>query len=255
LVEVPLVEMRNISKSFGSIRAVQSVDLKLYHKEILGIVGDNAAGKSTLMKILMGVFPPDEGEIFINGKRVEIMSPMDARSLGIEMVYQDFALVPCLDVKSNMFMARELTKNILNIRVLDKRNMERRSQEILKRLHMDVNPNMRVSHLSGGQQQAVSIGRAILFSPKIIIMDEPSASLSIAAIDRLLQLTKYLRDEEGISAIFITHRIPDVFKVADRVMVMRAGRKIAERHIKETSIDEIVRLMLEAPIEPGIVTT
>lgn len=243
--QAPLVEMKGISKTFGAIKALQNVDLTLYHNEILGLVGDNAAGKSTLMKILTGVHRADEGKICIEGKEVTINRPSDARVLGIEMVYQDFALAPNLDVIDNIFLGREETKNLGGlIKVLDKSGMRERGINAIQALQVDMGQfDSLVRFLSGGQQQAVAIARATLYRPKVIVMDEPSASLSVKAIQRLLELMKRFR-QEGISLIFITHRLPDIFSVSDRIMVLRAGKKVAERKITEVTLDGVIKLIL-----------
>jgi simple sugar transport system ATP-binding protein len=245
LEQHPLVEMNGISKNFGAIKALQNVDLTLYHDEILGLVGDNAAGKSTLMKILTGVHRADGGKIFVEGKEVAIDRPCDARALGIEMVYQDFALAPNLDVIDNIFLGREETKNHLGlIKVLDKSGMRQRAMNAIQALQVDMGSlDSLVRFLSGGQQQAVAIARATLYRPKVIVMDEPSASLSVKAIQRLLELMKRFK-EEGISLIFITHRLPDIFSVSDRIMVLRAGKKVAEKKITEVTLDSVIKLIL-----------
>jgi ABC-type sugar transport system ATPase subunit len=226
---VPLVEMHGIRKSFGAVQALRGVDLTLYHNEVLGLVGDNAAGKSTLMKILSGAYLPDEGEIFIEGQRVHIRQPEDSRRLGIEMVYQDFALANNLDVAANIFLGREIVHFSLGpIRVMDQRRMARESQHLMERLRIDIaSVRQRVETLSGGQRQAVAIARATAFNAKVIIMDEPTAALSVAAIDKVLDLIRQLK-EQGASIIIISHRLEDIYRVGDRVMVMRHGRKVAE---------------------------
>jgi ABC-type sugar transport system ATPase subunit len=237
--------MKGISKTFGAIKALQNVDLTLYHDEILGLVGDNAAGKSTLMKILTGVHRADEGKIYIEGKEVAIDRPGDSRALGIEMVYQDFALAPNLDVIDNIFLGREETKNHLGvIKVLDKSGMRERGINAIQALQVDMGAfDSAVRFLSGGQQQAVAIARAMLYRPKVVVMDEPSASLSVKAIQRLLELMKRFK-QEGISLIFITHRLPDIFSVSDRIMVLRAGKKVAEKKITEVTLDGVIKLIL-----------
>ena len=231
--EVPLVEMRNIKKSFGAVQALRGVDLVLHHNEVLGLVGDNAAGKSTLMKVLSGAYIPDEGEIFIEGKKVHITKPEDSRRLGIEMVYQDFALANNLDVAANVFLGREAVRWKLGpIRVMDKRLMEKEAQRLLDRLKIDIDSvRLKVENLSGGQRQAVAIGRATAFNAKVIIMDEPTAALSVAAIGKVLDLIRELK-AQGCSIIIISHRLEDIFQVGDRVMVLRHGRKVADRPIE-----------------------
>jgi ABC-type sugar transport system ATPase subunit len=230
--QTPIVEMRNIHKRFGAVQALRGVDLELYPGEILGLVGDNAAGKSTLMKVLSGAYLPNEGEILLNGQPAHIANPEDSRRLGIEMVYQDFALCNNLDVAANVFLGREVVRWRLGpLRWMNKRTMEQRASAMLDRLRIDISSvRLRVENLSGGQRQAVAIGRAIAFDAKVIIMDEPTAALSVAAIDKVLDLISSLR-EHGASIIIISHRLEDIFRIGDRVAVLRQGRKVADRPV------------------------
>ncbi len=225
----PVVEMRNIKKNFGAVQALKGVDLILHHNEVLGLVGDNAAGKSTLMKVLSGAYIPEEGEIFIEGKNTHLTDPLHARRLGIEMVYQDLALANNLDVTSNVFLGREaVSMHAGSFSVMDGRHMEREAQRLLDRLKIDI-PSVRllVERLSGGQRQAVAIARAMAFNSKVIIMDEPTAALSVAAISKVLDLVKELKAQGG-SVIIISHRLEDIYHVSDRLMVMRTGRKVRD---------------------------
>jgi ABC-type sugar transport system ATPase subunit len=222
--------MRGIKKSFGAVQALRGVDLTLGRGEVLGLVGDNAAGKSTLMKVLSGAYIPDAGEIFIAGTRVSISKPEDSRRLGIEMVYQDFALANNLDVAANVFLGREMVDWQLGpIRVMDKRRMEQETRRLIDRLKIDIaSVRLKVEHLSGGQRQAVAIGRATAFNAKVIIMDEPTAALSVAAIGKVLDLVRELK-AQGCSIIIISHRLEDIYQVSNRVMVLRHGRKVADQ--------------------------
>jgi simple sugar transport system ATP-binding protein len=233
-LKIPVVEMRNIKKSFGAVQALRGVDLVLHRNEVLGLVGDNAAGKSTLMKVLSGAYIPDEGEILIESQRVHIAGPEDSRRLGIEMVYQDFALANNLDVAANVFLGREAVRWQLGpIRVMDKRFMEEHARQLIDNLKIDVDSvRLKVENLSGGQRQAVAIGRATAFNAKIIIMDEPTAALSVAAIGKVLELIRGLKSQ-GCSVIIISHRLEDIHQVGDRVMVMRHGRKVADHPIAD----------------------
>lgn len=241
--ETPLLEMKGMSKSFGSVEAVVDVDLVLHHGEILGLVGDNAAGKSTLMKLLTAVHQPDEGEIYIEGERVNIESPHTARSLGIEMIYQDFSLAPNLSIVDNIFLGHEITSTFLGLPFLNRKKMNAIAHEVLEETHIRFDSVQTiVTDLSGGQQQAVAIARALAFDAKIIIMDEPTASLSVKAIPSLLDLMKRFRDA-GISMIFITHRVQDVLATCDRVMVLRRGSLAGVSPIERTSIDEVTGLI------------
>ncbi|MFW6063868.1 MAG: ATP-binding cassette domain-containing protein [Chloroflexota bacterium] len=231
--EAPVVEMRNIKKSFGAVQALRGVDLALHRNEVLGLVGDNAAGKSTLMKVLSGAYIPDEGEILIEGKPVHFSSPMDARNKGIEMVYQDYALANNLDVSANVFMGREAVRLDLGpIGILDYQYMEQETRNLMARLKIDIpSVRQRVERLSGGQRQAVAIARATAFDAKVIIMDEPTAALSVSAIEKVLELVLELK-AQGASIIIISHRLEDIYAVSDRMIVLRLGRKVCDTPVE-----------------------
>lgn len=237
-----VLEMKKIHKAFGGLKALVDVNIELRHGEIIGLVGDNAAGKSTLMKILSGAYHADEGSIFFNGREVTITNPRIAKQMGIEMIYQDLELCPNLDVPANLFLGREvITKPF--IRFLKKRIMEDETVSILRKLKIDVkNPGLRIDKLSGGQQQAVAIGRAVSFNPKIVIMDEPTANLAVVEIDKVLDLTLRLK-EHGISIIIISHRLDDVFRVSDRIYVLKHGCIAAVKEKVKTNKEEIIKLM------------
>ncbi|NLJ37343.1 MAG: sugar ABC transporter ATP-binding protein [Candidatus Atribacteria bacterium] len=238
-----VIEMKNVSKYFGAVKALENVSLQLYSQEILGLVGDNAAGKSTLLKILSGVHLPNKGQIFVEGKDAEIRCPMDARRVGIETVYQDFMLAPNLDIVANIFLGRELTR-WGRMEKLHKKQMEKKAAEILKDLNADLGPlSNLVMSLSGGQQQLVAIARALLYSPKVILMDEPTASLSVRAIEPFLELVKNLK-AKGCSIIYVSHRLPDVLEISDRIVVLRAGQLVAEKMKDSTSLEEVVYFMM-----------
>ncbi len=229
----PVVEMRSIKKNFGAVQALRGVDLALYQNEVLGLMGDNAAGKSTLMKVLSGAYIPDGGEILIEGRPVHFSSPMDARRQGIEMVYQDYALANNLDVSANVFLGREVVRvNLGPVGILDYGYMERETRNLLNRLRIDI-PSVRqkVERLSGGQRQAVAIARATAFDAKVIIMDEPTAALSVSAIDQVLELVLQLK-AQGASIIVISHRLEDIYRVSDRMIVLRQGRKVCDTPIE-----------------------
>jgi ABC-type sugar transport system ATPase subunit len=229
----PVVEMRNIKKNFGAVQALRGVDLALRHNEVLGLLGDNAAGKSTLMKVLSGAYIPDDGEIYIEGEKAHFSNPMDARRQGIEMVYQDYALANNLDVAGNVFLGREVVRLKLGpIGVMDYRQMELDTRSLLNRLKIDI-PSVRqkVERLSGGQRQAVAIARATAFNAKVIIMDEPTAALSVAAIDKVLDLIRELK-AVGASIIIISHRLEDIYRVSDRMIVLRQGRKVSDKKVE-----------------------
>ena len=224
-----IVEMRNIKKNFAAVQALRGVTLNLRRNEVLGLIGDNAAGKSTLMKVLSGAYIPDEGEIFLDGKQIHMSSPLDARRLGIEMVYQDLALANNLDVTSNVFLGREVVGSKLGpLSVLNSHHMEMETLRLLGRLKIDI-PSVRllVERLSGGQRQAVAIARATAFDSKVTIMDEPTAALSVAASAKVLDLVRELK-AQGASIIIISHRLEDIYQVSDRIAVLRHGRKVGD---------------------------
>ncbi len=244
--DVPLVEMKNISKTFGAVKALQNVNFEVMPGEIVGLVGDNAAGKSTLMKVLSGAYIADQGEIWINGKKASISNPVDSRNLGIEMLYQNFALAGNINIYQNIFLGRELTKNYCwgLFKILNKKEMATRSVDLISRLKIDVHQvNKRVKELSGGQQQSVAIARVIGFNARLIIMDEPTANLGIKEVGRLLDLIRRLR-EHGISVIVISHRLDDIFSVGDKVIVLKRGKRIGMRYIKDTTEREVLRLIV-----------
>ena len=251
--EVPLIEMTNISKSFGAVKALQNVNFEVMPGEIVGLVGDNAAGKSTLMKILSGAYVTDHGEIRMNGKRVHITDPVDSRNLGIEMLYQNFALAGNINIYQNIYLGRELTKNYLGglFKILNKREMASRSVDLISRLKIDIHQvTKRVKELSGGQQQSVAIARVIAFNARLIIMDEPTANLGVKEVGRLLDLLRRLR-EEGMSIIFISHRMDDIFSVGDRIIVLKRGRRVGMKRVRETTPKEIVHLIVGGDSEEG----
>ncbi len=241
--------MRGISKRFGAVQALRTVDLTLYRGEILGLVGDNAAGKSTLMKVLSGAYHPDEGEIVFDGVPVRFATPADARALGIEMVYQDFALCDNMDIAQNIWLGRWPRRGLF----VDRGLMDRRAGEVLHRLRVDVpSVQVQVATLSGGRRQSVAIARALSFDPKILILDEPTANLSPAATQEVLRLVRSLR-EQGVACILISHRIQEIFQIGDRVMVLKRGRTVGTRRVADTNEEEILELIVagERPARSG----
>lgn len=244
----PLVEMKGIRKNFGAVQALKGVDLTLHHNEVLGLVGDNAAGKSTLMKVLSGAYVADEGDILLEGEKASITKPDDSRHLGIEMVYQDFALAGNIDVAGNIFLGRERTLGGLGklLQILNRRGMDEASRELLGRLKIEVESvRQKVNELSGGQRQAVAIGRATAFNAKVVIMDEPTASLSVSAIEKVLELIKQLKEHQ-VSVIIISHRLEDILSVSNRVMVLRLGRRVGDMENKGITKDDLVAYMVGA---------
>jgi simple sugar transport system ATP-binding protein len=237
---VPRVALRGIRKVFGSVEALRGVDLDLYPGECLGLVGDNAAGKSTLTKILSGTYIPDAGSIAIDGEKVVFAGPMDARSRQIEMVFQDLSLCDTIDVAGNLFLGREITW----AGFLDRRAMLAKSRAMLDALEIRI-PNLaaKVASLSGGQRQAIAIARAASFEPRVLIMDEPTSALAVAEVEAVLALIGRVK-LKGVSVVLITHRLHDLFRVCDRVAVMYEGTKVAERRIGDTDLDDLVRLIV-----------
>jgi len=240
----PILSTSGISKHFGGIHALSHVDFELRKGEILGLVGDNGAGKSTLLKIFTGVYRPDGGSIYFAGKQATIRHPHDSRQLGIEMVYQDLALCHRLDIASNLFLGRELYRPFGGLlHFLRRKKMEEMALETLKGLKIEItNPREIVDNLSGGQQQAVAIGKAIRFNPKVILMDEPTANLAVREAEKVMELMVKLRNQ-GISIVFVTHRLKDIFDVGDRVFVLKGGEKVDCRPTSELDQEELVKLM------------
>lgn len=240
-----LLEVKNISKRFGGIHALQNVNFTVFNDEVVALVGENAAGKSTLIKIISGVYPPDQGEIYFMGKKVIAESPRDIRKLGIETVYQDLALADNVDVSTNIFIGRELVKRALStiLVVLDKKKMEEESKKVLTNLKISiVSMKSLVKGLSGGQRQAVAVSRATYWNAKIIIMDEPTAALGVEETEKVLDLIRRLKKND-ISVILISHNLQHVFSVADRIVVLRGGKNAGEKITSETTRDEIISLI------------
>ena len=244
----PLLSIRKMTKRFGGLVAVNEVSWDVYPGEVVGLLGDNGAGKSTLIKCVSGVYQADEGEIYFEGRLSNFARPIDARQQGIETIYQDLALASNLDVGANIFLGREAKKRYLGglIRVLDEPHMLRESQAALRSLEIHF-PNLRqpIENLSGGQRQAVAIARAIYWDAKLMIMDEPTNSLGVPEQHKVLDLIRKLRDQ-GVPVILITHTLPDVFAVADRLIVMHRGRKVTEKRTAETNMQELVQYMVGA---------
>jgi simple sugar transport system ATP-binding protein len=243
-----IVEMRGINKSFGAVRALNDVNLMLYPGEILGLVGDNSAGKSTLMKILTGAYQRDGGEILVGDRAVHFKSPHESRDVGIEMIYQDFALCGNMDVGQNIFLGRWPKKGPF----VDRRKMYAEADQVLKRLKVDVNSvYQRVESLSGGRQQSVAIARAISFEPRVVILDEPTANLSVMATERLLETMLELK-KHGVAQIIISHRLVDIFAVGDRVMVLKRGENVGDRYIRDTDEHEVLEIIVSGTRENAL---
>jgi simple sugar transport system ATP-binding protein len=250
-MSAPLVEMRGICKTYGAVRALHDVDLTLAPGEVLGLVGDNAAGKSTLMKILAGAVPPDRGTIKISGTVARYTDPDGARAAGIEMIYQDFALVPHLTVTQNIFLGRELVRRIGGFPVLDGARMDARARELFAGLGLRVPAvTLPVRALSGGQQQAVAIARATAFDARLVVMDEPTANLGAPAIENVRQTITRLK-AAGVAVIIISHRLEDIFAVGDTFQVMKRGEVVGVRRVADTTSEEILELIVAGAARKG----
>jgi simple sugar transport system ATP-binding protein len=242
---MPVLELNNISKNFGAIQALTNVSLAIEAGEVLGLMGDNGAGKSTLVKIIAGNYPPSEGSIHVGGEEVRFHRPVEAREKGIEVVYQDLALCNNLTAAANVFLGREVHKGIGPLRILDYAAMYRRAGELFGELKSETRPRDLVKQMSGGQRQAVAIARTRLSDPKIVLMDEPTAAISVRQVAEVLNLIRRLRDQ-NIAVVLISHRMPDVFAVADRIVVLRRGRKVADKNIAGSSPEEVTGLITGA---------
>jgi ribose transport system ATP-binding protein len=244
----PMLSVRNLVKRFGGLTAVNRVSLEVYPGEVVGLVGDNAAGKSTLIKCVSGVYQADEGEIFFQGQRIHFAHPIDARQAGIETIYQDLALAGNLGVSANIFMGREVKRKYLGglVHTLDESFMDAASQKVLNTLNIRFrNFGEKIEKLSGGQRQAVAIARAVYWQAKLMIMDEPTNNLGVIEQRKVLELIGKLR-EERVPVILISHTLPDVFAVTNRIVVMHRGRRVAEKRSSETNSQEIVQYMMGA---------
>jgi len=239
-----LLQLKGISKSYGGVRALQKVDLDVNYNEILAVVGDNGAGKSTLMKIISGALPADQGQVFFERKEVFIKNPRDASALGIQMGYQDLALVDTLDVATNIFLGRESCNRLFGfIDILRLNKMREDSIDHLSNLGIDLKEvRKKVKNLSGGQRQVIAISRAVYWGKKLIILDEPTAALGVREAGKVNELIKNLK-EKNISVVVISHNLQHVFYIADRVVILRHGMKMGEKIIKETDVDEVVKMI------------
>jgi D-xylose transport system ATP-binding protein len=236
--EPPVLELRGISKAFGSVQALTDVDLEVRRGEVMALVGDNGAGKSTLIKCVAGIYTADEGETFFEGESVNISGPREAAHLGIEVVYQDLALCDNLDVVQNMYLGREAHNEL---QVLQEPVMEQRTAETLKGLAVTTIRSIRqqVATLSGGQRQSVAVARAVMWNSKLVILDEPTAALGVAQTEQVLELVKRL-GHQGLAVILISHNLHDVFVAADRISVLRLGRNAGLFTRSEVTQEEVV---------------
>jgi simple sugar transport system ATP-binding protein len=242
---LPVLQLSNISKHFGAIQAVNDVSLSIEPGEVVGLMGDNGAGKSTLVKMIAGNYRPSHGSMQLEGKEIVMHRPVEARQHGIEIVHQDLALCDNLTAAANVFLGRELRKWMGPVQILDYSAMYKRAGQIFKELKSETRPRDLVKQMSGGQRQAVAIARTRLSNAKLVLMDEPTAAISVRQVAEVLNLIRQLRDQ-GIAVVLISHRMPDVFSVSDRIIVLRRGRKVADKKIASTSPEEVTGLITGA---------
>lgn len=241
-----MLEMRKISKRFGAVEALRQVDFEVDQSEIVGLIGDNGAGKSTLIKIISGVYSADEGKFFFDGREVRFSSPHDAKNLGIETVYQDLALVENISLARNVFLGREFVKPGIGrfFGLADKRRIRGEARKALKSLDIEIDSvTSLVENLSGGQRQAVAIARTVYWEPKLLIMDEPTAAISVKETRKVLDLMK-AEKMQGISVIFISHNLQEIFSVVDRVVVLNRGEVVGNEMIEKITVEEVIKLMV-----------
>jgi D-xylose transport system ATP-binding protein len=246
-----VLSVRGITKTFGSVVALRDVSMDIYENEIVGLVGDNGAGKSTLIKIVSGNFTPDSGYFEIDGRRVSFRSPFEARQIGIETVYQDLSLCNNLDSISNLFVGRELYRNYVGLKILQNKEMERKTIQTLDTIDIQI-PSVRerVEYLSGGQRQAVSLARFVAWGKKLLLLDEATAALGVRETRKALDLVARIQKEKGITIILISHNLQSIFEIVDRIIVLRLGEVMGVREKKNTTPDEIVSLITGAIFVP-----
>jgi D-xylose transport system ATP-binding protein len=240
--QVPVLQLKGISKRFGAVQALTNVDLEVRAGEVVGLVGDNGAGKSTLIKCIAGIHPVDDGDIYFEGRKVHISNPKDALNLGISTVYQDLALCDNLDVVGNLYLGREETTWVIPplFGIVNETKMEKRAIEVLRGLSVSI-PSVRtlIASLSGGQRQSVAVARSVLWRPKLVILDEPTAALGVVQTRQVLDLIKRLR-EQGLAVIVISHNLEDVFSAADTIVVLRLGRNAGTFDVRNISRGQVV---------------
>jgi simple sugar transport system ATP-binding protein len=241
-----LLRLEKVSKYFGNVKALDKIDLEVPHGSIIGLIGDNGAGKSTLLKIIAGVIQPDNGKIYFNGREVKFSSPLEARRLGIEMVHQNLAdLIDKLDICTNFFLGRELCRKVGFIKVLDCKNMEKIAKEYITSIGINLRSVKEpLGVLSGGEKQSISIARATYFGGKLLLLDEPTSALSVKETEKVLNLVKRLRNELGTTIIYVSHLLHHVYEVADKIVVLSKGKKIAELNKEETTVSELAKLIV-----------
>lgn len=241
----PILQLSNISKHFGPISALENISLSVAPGEVIGLMGDNGAGKSTLARIIAGNFVPSEGEMLFDGKVVRFQQAVEARRAGIEIVHQDLALCDNLTAAENVFLGREIRRGVWPLLFLNQREMRRRAGLLFQELKSETLPAELVKAMSGGQRQAVAIARTRLSSPRMVLMDEPTAAISVRQVAQVLHMIRQLK-AEGHAVILISHRMPDVFTTCDRVVVLRRGQKVADKTIDRSSPEEVTGLITGA---------
>ena len=241
-----ILEGRNLTKMYGGVHALKDVTFRLPRHEVVALLGDNGAGKSTLVKILSGAISPTSGQVWVEGRPVQLAGTRQAKELGIETVYQDLALVDCLSIEKNIYLGKEIVKKYLGLEVLQNRAMKKGALKFLSDVGINIDdPERTVEHLSGGQRHAVAISKGAFWTEKILILDEPTAALGVKETGRILNMILELK-KKGLSIIFITHNMEHAFLVADRFFVLRVGEEVGERRKEETNHEEIVKMITGA---------
>jgi len=253
----PILQLKGISKRFGAVQALDAVDFEAYTGEVVGLVGDNGAGKSTLVKIISGVYQPDEGSYAFAGEKVNVTQPSDATQLGIETVYQDLALCDNLDVVANLYLGRETLEPLIPglLSTMDEIGMEQTARKLVGELHVTI-PSVReqVASLSGGQRQSVAVARTVLWNSKVVLLDEPTAALGVEQTQQVKALIKRLR-QRGLAVVVISHNLADIFDVSDRIIVLRLGQRVATFDTKDTNAESVVGAITGAEFGAGEVAT
>jgi simple sugar transport system ATP-binding protein len=244
----PILELRDVVKTYGTVEALRKANLTVYRNEVVALIGDNGAGKSTIIKTLSGVIKPDSGSVYVDGNPVAFHSPIDARANGIETVYQDLALAPDLDPSANLFLGREIMRKGLlgKLGFLDKKKMQTDAQAAFTRLGVGLQDTSHaVDTMSGGQRQGIAVGRAVVWASKVVLMDEPTAALGVTQTERVKDLIISVR-ESGVSVVLISHNLPFVFEVADRIEVLRLGERVAVFRKGEWTAENVLGAMTGA---------
>ncbi len=244
----PLLELRSVSKRFGTVMALNRVDFTAYPDEVVAVIGDNGAGKSTLIKMISGVLQPDEGQILVDGEPVTFPNPGAPRAFGIETVYQDLALAPDLDPAANLFLGREIVRPglLAAMGVLDRPAMHKQAREAVERLGVGIRDHAgKIGAMSGGQRQGVAVGRAVLWASRVVLMDEPTAALGVVQTDKVRELIEATR-EQGVTVVLVSHNMPFVFAVADRIEVLRLGERVATLKRGEYTPEKVLGAMTGA---------